>query len=109
MEVGRYIDFHVTDNDTSDLGGGRIEGNGTDFLFTKSLLPNTGNSLNLGSANNRWQIIYVNDMNFSNKGGQNSVDGTWGDWTLQEGEKDVYMLNNRSGKKYKINMTEVDM
>ena len=48
-------------------------------------------------------------MNFSNKGGQNSVDGTCGDWTLQEGEKDVYMLNNRSGKKYKINMTEVDM
>ena len=31
-----------------------------------------------------------------------------GDWTLQEGETDIFMLNNRTGKKFKINMTEVD-
>ena len=46
-------------------------------------------------------------MHFSNEGKTNDVDGTWGDWTLQEGESDVYMINNRSGKKYKFNLTEV--
>ena len=39
--------------------------------------------------------------------GGNDVDGTWGDWTLQEGESDVYMINNRSGKKFTIKMEEV--
>ena len=37
----------------------------------------------------------------------NAVDGTWGDWTLQEGEETIYMLNNRNGKKYKMNLTEI--
>ena len=37
----------------------------------------------------------------------NKVDGTWGDWTLQEGENDIFMINNRSGKKFKIAMIPV--
>ena len=43
----------------------------------------------------------------SNKGKSNDVDGTWGDWTLQEGESDVYMINNRSGKKFKMRLEEI--
>jgi len=35
------------------------------------------------------------------------VDGTWGNWTLQEGEESIYMLNNRTGRKYKIVLEEV--
>ena len=31
-----------------------------------------------------------------------------GEIGLQEGETDIFMLNNRTGKKFKINMTEVD-
>ena len=27
----------------------------------------------------------------------NDVDG-WGDWTIQEGESDLFLKNNRSGK-----------
>ena len=46
-------------------------------------------------------------MHFSNYGSQNSVDGTWGNWTLQEGEQSIYMLNNRTGRKYKIVLEEV--
>ena len=71
-------------------------------------LPNANNTYNLGSTSLRLATIYTNDLELSNKGSQNSVDGTWGDWTLQEGETDIFMLNNRTGKKFKINMTEVD-
>ena len=78
------------------------------FSNTGHFLPNANNTYNLGSTSLRWATIYTNDLELSNKGSQNSVDGTWGDWTLQEGETEIFMLNNRTGKKFKINMTEVD-
>ena len=37
----------------------------------------------------------------------NDVDGTSGSWTFQEGAADLFLLNNVSGKRYKINLTEV--
>ena len=69
--------------------------------------PETNNTYDLGTSSLRWRVVYTNDLELSNKGSQNSVDGTWGDWTLQEGENDIFMINNRSGKKFKINLTEV--
>jgi len=74
----------------------------------KTFKPATTNSTDLGTANERWRVVYTNDLELSNKGSQNSVDGTWGDWTLQEGENDIFMINNRNGKKFKINLTEVE-
>ena len=73
----------------------------------KTFKPASTNSTDLATANERWRVIYTNDLELSNKGSQNSVDGTWGDWTLQEGETDIFMINNRNGKKFKINLTEV--
>ncbi len=74
--------------------------------------PQTGVTLDLGTSTDRFDNIYVNDLQLSNKSkkdtGGNDVDGTWGDWTLQEGENDVFMINNRNGKKFKIKMEEVE-
>ena len=73
-----------------------------------NFIPSQNNTYNLGGSSNRWANLYVNDMHFANSvENPNKVDGTWGDWTLQEGEDTVYMLNNRNGKKYKMNLTEV--
>jgi len=63
---------------------------------------------NLGSPMKRWANIYAADMHYSNEGDKNSVDGTWGSYTIQEGENDLFLLNNRNGKKYKFNLTEVN-
>ena len=71
------------------------------------LEPNDNGNKNLGASNKRWANLYVNDMHFSNEGKTNSVDGTWGDWTLQEGEDNIFMINNRSGKKYRMALQEV--
>ena len=73
----------------------------------KHFNPASTNSTDLGTTSLRWRNIYTNDLNLSNEGSSNDVDGTWGDWTLQEGENDIFMINNRSGKKFKINLTEV--
>ena len=72
-----------------------------------NVVPSAHSTYNLGSNSVRWNNIYTMDMHFSNKGSQNDVDGTWGDWTLQEGDENIFMKNNRTGKKYKINLTEV--
>ena len=48
------------------------------------------------------------DLQLSNENtGGNEVDGTEGIWTLQEGESDVYMINRKTGKKYKMMLQEV--
>ena len=72
------------------------------------VLPGADNSQNLGSSTKRWANIYSADIHCSNKGSSNDVDGTWGDFTIQEGESDLFLINNRSGKKYKFNLTEVN-
>ena len=70
-------------------------------------MPWDTNTYDLGGTSNRWRNIYTNDLHLSNEGHSNDVDGTWGNWTIQEGESDLFLKNNRSGKKYKFNLTEV--
>ena len=74
-----------------------------------NLMPGADNTLDLGSLSQRWANVYVGDMNLSNKGKKNDVDGTWGNFTLQEGENDLFIINNRSGKRYKFNLTEIPL
>ena len=71
-------------------------------------VPATNNAIDIGSSSNRVRNIYTNDMNLSNEGSANDVDGTWGSYTIQEGEDDLFLINRRSGKKYKFNLTEVN-
>ena len=70
-------------------------------------VPQTNNAFDIGTSSFRIRNIYTNDLNLSNKGSTNSVDNTWGDYTIQEGESDLFLINNRNGKKYKFNLTEV--
>ncbi len=70
--------------------------------------PTSNNSYDLGTSSNRWRNVYTNDLNLSNEGSANDVDGTWGNYTIQEGEDDLFLINRRNGKKYKFNLTEVN-
>ena len=71
-------------------------------------VPGANDARDLGTSSLKWRNIYVMDMHFSNEGGSpNSVDGTTGNWTLQEGEDGIYMINNKNGKKYEMMLKEV--
>ena len=71
-------------------------------------VPGANNGRDLGTSSLKWRNIYVMDMHFSNEGGSpNSVDGTTGNWTLQEGADGIYMINNKNGKKYEMMLKEV--
>jgi len=69
--------------------------------------PASNNTYDLGTSGDRWRNIYTNDLNLSNEGGANDVDGTWGSYTIQEGAEDLFLVNKRNGKKYKFALTEV--
>ena len=75
--------------------------------FSSHALPTANNTYDLGTSSLRWRNVYTNDLNLSNEGSSNDVDGTWGNYTIQEGESDLFLINKRSGKKYKFNLTEV--
>ena len=71
-------------------------------------VPGANDARDLGTSSKKWRNIYVMDMHFSNEGGSpNSVDGTTGNWTLQEGEDGIFMINNKNGKKYEMMLKEV--
>jgi len=69
--------------------------------------PEADNTYDLGTSSLRWRDIYTGDLNLSNEGRTNDVDGTWGNYTIQEGESDLFLINNRTGKKYKFLLQEV--
>ena len=81
-----------------------------DITPSGDILPETDASQDLGSPTQRWDNVYTTDLHLSNqnKPGGNDVDGTTGNWTLQEGAETIYMINNITGKKYEIMLKEVD-
>ena len=55
------------------------------------------------------KTIGTNDLRLSNLNYEcaNYVDGTRGSWLIQEGESDLFIINQISCKKYKFNLTEI--
>ena len=85
-------------------------GGTTPFIIepTGHVTPGADATQNLGSSTKRWANIYSADLQLSNEGSSNDVDGTWGQYTIQEGEDDLFLLNRRNGKKYKFVLQEVN-
>ena len=102
--ASNYLSLVVAGEDHG-IGGLMIQNGGT--VRSNTLSPHSNNTYDLGTTSLRWRNIYTNDLHLSNEGSSNDVDSTWGDWTIQEGESDLFLKNNRSGKKYKFNLTEV--
>ena len=73
------------------------------------LIPFASNTYDLGGAGNTWRNIYTGDLHLSNMGQEkgNDVDGTKGNWTFQEGDENLFLINNNNGKKYRINLEEL--
>ena len=110
---------------SGDMGG----------TMTANIIPDANDTYDIGSAEFKIRDLYVadntiymgddatikaegtaivvqdlktGDLHLDNtKREGNSVDGTKGSWTFQEGADELYLLNNVSGKKYKINLTEI--
>ena len=115
---------------TKDNVSGLLDMGGT---MVSHILPDTDDTYDLGSAEFKIRDAYISDSTIhmgdeatiksegtaivvqdlktgdlhldNTQRAGNSVDGTNGSWTFQEGAEDMYLLNNVTGKKYKINLT----
>ena len=97
---------------TADLGDitvGDVTSGG--ITATGNIVPGTTDAYDLGASGNVWRNLYTGDLHLSNqaKNQGNVVDGTRGNWTLQEGKDDIFMLNNISGEKFKINLSKIEV
>jgi hypothetical protein len=66
---------------------------------TGNILPLITATYNLGSASLRWANIYTSDLNLNNG---------IGNYTIVEGENDLFLYNNKSNKTYRFVLQEVD-
>jgi|TARA_R100000081_G_scaffold21580_1_gene9309 hypothetical protein len=93
---------------TGTINSGAIT-TSSDITATGHILPGATDTYDLGSTSAVWRDIYTGDLHLSNeaKNQGNKVDGTKGNWTLQEGQDDIFMINNISGEKFKIKLEKV--
>ena len=83
--------------------------------FASHILPDANVGNDIGSPLAYWrdayiQDVYTQDLHLSNEDreqGGNDIDGTKGNWTIQEGEENLYIINNKTGKKFKFALEEV--
>jgi hypothetical protein len=112
---GTGVTWTATDKGTKVLysdGTNIVEGLSSvgGVTATGHLVPGANDTYDLGASGNVWRNIYTGDLHLSNKFKEkgNVVDGTKGNWTLQEGKDDIFMINNISGEKFKINLSKIE-
>ena len=120
LTVGNISASSITAT-TADINGGSVDGaaigansrstgafttlaaNGaTSFTGTttaRQLNPETTNTYDLGTNSLRWRNIYTQDLHLSNG---------IGDYTVVEGEEDLFLVNNLNKKSFKFALIEVD-
>ena len=72
---------------------------GASVTIAGDFIPTTNGTRDLGSSSFRWNVIYTSDLSLKND---------HGDYTIVEGEEDLFLYNNKSGKVFKFALIEVD-
>jgi hypothetical protein len=69
------------------------------FDTSGHFIPGASGAYNLGSASLRWNTVFTSDLSMSNG---------IGDYTIVEGEEDLFIYNNKTNKVFKFLLQEVD-
>ena len=79
--------------------GGWSAGSGASGIVCGGVNPGANNTYDLGTTSLRWRNIYTQDLHLSNG---------IGDYTVVEGEENLYLVNNKTNKSFKFALIEVD-
>ena len=75
---------------------------GSNLSIAGNILPD-GNQRSLGASNGKWEAIYTNNLYT----GDLHMKNDRGDWTIIEEEAYLSVINNKTGKVYKMVLEEV--
>lgn len=95
INLSNYVGAVSITGNTSITGSVSLVGTTT----ARDLVPSATNAYDLGTTSARWRNIYTQDLHLSNG---------IGDYTVVEGEENLYVTNNKTGKAYKFALIEVD-
>ena len=85
----------INTNGSTNFG----DSSGDIHTFTGIIQPAADDTYDLGSATKRWANIYTGDLHLKNDRG---------DWTVIEEEDYLSLKNNKTGKRYKLLMQEIE-
>jgi ABC-type transporter Mla subunit MlaD len=106
---GTQLDFGYSTNTNRNPHNGIDNLNGNTYLRISNngnittwanIIPATNGTLNLGSSGARWNTVFTSDLSLSNG---------IGDYTIVEGENDLFLYNNKQNKVYKFMLQEVNV
>lgn len=63
-----------------------------------TIIPGATNTYDLGTSDKRFRTIYTNDLELKNQ---------FGDYTIVEGETDLFLYNNKTKKVFRFLLQEV--
>jgi Trm5-related predicted tRNA methylase len=95
-DVNFFVSGSVSTRGTSHKGTALFGG---DLTISGSLIPGVDSAQDLGTANNRWANVYTGDLHLRNERG---------DWTIVEEPDYLCVINNLTGKKFKMDLTPID-
>jgi len=103
------MSFYTAGDDSAPTEKARITSTGKFGIGTTSpaalldvagdIFPSADDTHSLGSASKRWANVYTADLHLRNDRG---------DWTVIEEEEYLSLRNNKTGKRYKLSMEEID-
>jgi hypothetical protein len=86
----------VVSGSTHMQNGGSITGS---FSIQGSIIPSADSTYTLGTDTQRWGHVYTGDLHLRNERG---------DWTILEEPDFLCVINNKTGKKYKMMLQPID-
>jgi len=104
-----YVDVPEITTNTGISGSVTSTGSFGSIYAAGNVIPTTDATVNLGSDTKRFANLYTADIQLSNEQkGPNDIDGTTGKWTIQEGKNDLFLINRRTGEKFKFIIEQVE-
>ena len=86
----------------------------SDIILYQDMIPNQDSAFDIGTNTVRFENGYFDNvtgadliLDNTTAGEANDIDGTRGHWRIQEGETDLFIRNEVTGKKYKFTLEEV--